>query len=37
MRSIIVLLLPVALLAAGCGSSARVAAEDSDVNLGYAT
>ena len=37
MRSIIVLLLPVALLAAGCGSSARVSAEDSDVNLGYAS
>lgn len=37
MKSIFALLLPVALLAAGCGSSARVAAEDSDVNLGYAT
>ena len=37
MRSIIVLLLPVALLVAGCGSVTRLSGDDLDVNLGYST
>lgn len=37
MRSILVLLLPVALLVAGCGSVTRLSGDDLDVNLGYST
>ena len=37
MGKILAFLLPVALMAVGCGTSARVSAEDSEVNLGYST
>ena len=37
MGKVIAFLLPVVLMAAGCGTSARVSAEDTDVNLGYST
>lgn len=37
MRKVLAFLLPVVLMAAGCGTSVRVSAEDSDVNLGYST
>ena len=37
MRKVLAFLLPVVLMAVGCGTSARVSAEDSDVNLGYST
>ena len=37
MGKVIAFLLPVVLMAAGCGTSARVSAEDSEVNLGYST
>ena len=37
MGKVLAFLLPVALMAVGCGTSARVSAEDSEVNLGYST
>ena len=37
MGKVIAFLLPVVLMAVGCGTSARVSAEDTDVNLGYST
>ena len=37
MGKVLAFLLPVVLMAAGCGTSARVSAEDSEVNLGYST
>ena len=37
MGKVLAFLLPVVLMAVGCGTSARVSAEDSDVNLGYST
>ena len=37
MGKVLAFLLPVVLMAVGCGTSARVSAEDTDVNLGYST
>ncbi len=37
MRPLCAFLLPLAWLAVGCGTSARVPADDQDVNLGYTT
>ena len=37
MGKVVAFLLPVVLMAVGCGTSARVSAEDTDVNLGYST
>ena len=37
MRLLCAFLLPLAWLAVGCGTSARVPADDQDVNLGYTT
>ena len=37
MGKVLAFLLPVVLMAVGCGTSARVSAEDSEVNLGYST
>ena len=37
MRKVFAFLLPVVLMAAGCGASVRVPAEDTEVNLGYSS
>ena len=37
MRKVFAVLLPVVLMAAGCGTTVRVPAEDAEVNMGYST
>ena len=37
MRKVFAVLLPVVLMAAGCGNTVRVPAEDAEVNMGYST
>ena len=37
MRTVLAFLLPVALLVAGCGTTTRMPADDTDVNVGYSS